>query len=54
MARLGLGVSSAERHETGALPQHFADTFGWEALADARRAFVRTLPPEGTRRPAST
>jgi hypothetical protein len=46
MARLGLGVSSAERHETGALPQHFADMLGWEALADAVAGVVRTLPPE--------
>ncbi len=46
MARLGLGVSSAERHETGALPQHFADMFGWEALADAVAGVVRALPPE--------
>ena len=46
MARLGLGVSSAERHQTGALPQHFADMFGWEALADAVAGVVRTLPPE--------
>ena len=46
MARLGVGVSSAERHEVGALPQHFADMFGWEALADAVARVVRTLPAE--------
>ena len=46
MARLGLGVSAAERHEMGALPQHFADMFGWEALADAVTIVVRALPPE--------
>jgi hypothetical protein len=45
MTRLGLGVSPAERHETGALPQHFADMFGWEGLADAVAAVVQTLSP---------
>ncbi len=46
MARLGLEVTAAERHAMGALPQHFADMFGWEALADAVASVVRTLPPE--------
>ena len=46
MARLGLGVSAAERHQMGALPQHFADMFGWEALADAVASVVRTLTHE--------
>ena len=49
MARLGLGVSSAERHEMGALPQHFADMFGWESLADAVARVVRMLPPDERR-----
>lgn len=49
MARLGVGVSSAERHEMGALPQHFADMFGWESLADAVARVVRTLPTDQRR-----
>ena len=46
MTRLGLGVAASERHKVGALPQHFADMFGWEALADAVASVVRTLPSE--------
>ncbi len=32
-ARLGMGPSQMERGEASALPQYFADRFGWEALA---------------------
>ncbi len=46
LARLGIGVSSGERHELGALPQHFADMFGWEALADDVAKVAATLTPE--------
>ena len=28
--RLGVAGQTSERHETGSLPQHFADMFGWE------------------------
>jgi hypothetical protein len=31
--RLGMTPRAGERHETGPLPQHFADMFGWEQLA---------------------
>ncbi len=31
---LGIEIASGERHAQGALPQHFADMFGWETLAD--------------------
>lgn len=46
MAGLGLTLSAAERHETGALPQHYADMFGWEGLADAVAGVVQSLSPE--------
>lgn len=45
MARLGIEVSSDERHRLGALPQHFADMFGWETLADDVARVVTTLAP---------
>jgi hypothetical protein len=46
MRAIGVEVESGERHEKGALPQHFADMFGWETLADDVAAVVRKLPPD--------
>ena len=46
LAALGLEVSSGERHSQGRLPQHFADMFGWETLADDVARVVATLTPE--------
>ena len=44
---LGLSeVSSGERHEMGALPQHFADMHGWDALVAEVARVVDTLPPQ--------
>jgi hypothetical protein len=44
---LGLeGAGSSERHEMGALPQHFADMHGWDALVAEVARVVATLPPE--------
>ena len=43
LARLGLSVESGERHRTGPLPQHFADMFGWETLADDMARVAATL-----------
>ena len=42
--RLGITPSSGERHELGALPQHFADMFGWEELARQISAIFQSLP----------
>jgi hypothetical protein len=44
-----LGLDSAsrqERHDTGALPQHFADRFGWEALAASVAGVYGRLPAD--------
>ncbi len=43
---LGIAPASGERHEQGALPQHFADRFGWDELAWAVSDVVALLPPE--------
>jgi hypothetical protein len=45
LERLGITVESGERHRKGALPQHFADMFGWETLADDVARVVATLSP---------
>ncbi|MGV3518906.1 ArnT family glycosyltransferase [Luteitalea sp.] len=52
LARLGLTVESGERHRTGPLPQHFADMFGWETLADdvARVVAMLTADERATAR----
>ncbi len=41
---LGIKPSSGERHEMGALPQHFADMFGWEDLARTISQVYLSLP----------
>ena len=42
---------SGERHEKGALPQHFADMFGWETLADeVARVVARCRRPSARQR----
>jgi hypothetical protein len=43
---LGMVPSSGERHELGALPQHFADMHGWDELAETVSAAFRALPAE--------
>jgi hypothetical protein len=43
-ARFGLQSPAAERHELGVLPQHFADMFGWEPLAQAVSRVYLALP----------
>ena len=45
LARLGITVESGERHRKGALPQHFADMFGWPTLADDVAHVVAALTP---------
>jgi hypothetical protein len=44
--RLGVAPATDERHALGALPQHFADMFGWEELAAEVARVVATLEPE--------
>jgi hypothetical protein len=43
---LGVAPSTDERKRIGALPQHFADMFGWESLVGALRDVHRALPPD--------
>jgi hypothetical protein len=43
---LGLSPRNAERNTVGALPQHFADRFGWEELANTVRGVTESLTPE--------
>ena len=42
--RLGRRPTSGENQELGALPQHFADRFGWPELARTVSSVVATLP----------
>ena len=43
---LGGKPSSDEKHRMGPLPQHFADQFGWEAMARKVKDAYDRLPPE--------
>jgi hypothetical protein len=45
----GVGIGVGENRETAALPQFFADRFGWEELAEQVAGIYRALP-EGERR----
>lgn len=46
-AAIGIAPQAGERgHVDAALPQHFSDRFGWEALADFIGDAVQQLPPE--------
>jgi len=42
---LGLAPQTEEHHRMGALPQHYADMFGWPELADSVARVAATLPP---------
>lgn len=42
--RIGMEPSAGERHELGALPQYFADRFGWENMAATVSSVYRDLP----------
>lgn len=46
MRSLGIEMSAGERHEMGALPQHFADMHGWEEMVAEVARVYRSLPPE--------
>jgi len=41
---LGITPQNAERNQLGALPQHFADRFGWEELTDKVAKIYNSLP----------
>lgn len=43
---LGIEMSAGERHEMGALPQHYADMHGWEEMVAEVARVYRSLPPE--------
>lgn len=45
-ARIGVQPDTGERHSQVALPQHFADRFGWRELADDVATTWRSLPEE--------
>jgi hypothetical protein len=43
---LGVAPQTEERHAMAELPQHYADMFGWEAMADAVARAWTALPPD--------
>lgn len=43
---LGLTLSSGEHRTLGALPQYYADMFGWREMAAKVAAVYRSLPPQ--------
>ncbi len=43
---LGLEPPKAENQNTGPLPQHFADEFGWEEMTRAVAEVYNSLPPD--------
>jgi hypothetical protein len=43
---IGVTPAASERHQQGDLPQHFADMFGWEEMAEHAAAAYRSLAPE--------
>jgi len=43
---LGIEPSKTENQNTGPLPQHFADEFGWEEMTRAVAEVYNSLPPE--------
>jgi len=45
-AALGLKPATEEHHRMGALPQHYADMFGWPEFADSVARVASTLTPE--------
>jgi hypothetical protein len=45
-ASLGLAPKAEERNQVEGLPQHFADMFGWEELAEKVARIYHSLPPE--------
>lgn len=46
MSALGIGVSRTETHMNSALPQHFADEFGWPEMVAQVAAVYNKMPAE--------
>jgi len=46
MNALGLEMSRTEVQDSGPLPQHFGDEFGWEEMVAATAEVYKSLPPE--------
>ena len=46
MQTIGLAPKPMERSHIGAMPQHFADRFGWRERAELVQRVFATLPPE--------
>jgi hypothetical protein len=46
MEALGVGVSQTETDASSALPQYFADEFGWQEMVAAVAGVYNALPPE--------
>ena len=46
MNALGVGISRTETHDSGLLPQHFGDEFGWEETVAATAQVYSALPAE--------
>jgi hypothetical protein len=42
---LGVAPSTGEKKKIGALPQHYADMFGWDSLVEKLRDVHQALPP---------
>ena len=47
---LGIAPAASERQDIGALPQHFADRFGWPEMAEQVARVWRSLPAEDRQR----
>jgi hypothetical protein len=52
MQRLGVEAPREERSHEAELPQHFADRFGWQAMAETVARVYQSLPPEDRSRAA--
>jgi hypothetical protein len=46
MEALGIKTSHTESHDTEALPQHFADEFGWPEMVASVADVYNAMPPE--------
>jgi 4-amino-4-deoxy-L-arabinose transferase-like glycosyltransferase len=46
MQAMGITIKNAENSTMGALPQHYADRFGWEEMAAEVSEIYKSLPPQ--------
>lgn len=46
MNALGVGISRTETHDSGPLPQHFGDEFGWQEMVAATAKVYNALPED--------